>query len=323
MQSDNYSEEFFSSNSNCDKETIYDKIKYIQDLNIYLRSKNGFIEILNSQKKIICKTKFDIDPFMNSWEFQRIPKHDELLIIGDDKAIIYNVLSNKFTQYFKGYPNDKFFFSNNGSTLCVGNEIFTRELEIDTIRGLSHKLHPINSFPNHLPIKKSSKPILIVDEDNNTIILKNNGTNLKIKALKTYNMGNGIPKLQDAILCGKDYIVAIIADGNHKIFDLQGEYMGYLEYPYWMSEGLGGECGYHGCIDVVFAQFIKERLYLISRGGVLRIYNLFMQSIEKVVELPRGDERHNGVEEVILSEDESHLYYYFFDGDRYYEIEIP
>jgi len=136
-------------------------------------------------------------------------------------------------------------------------------------------------------------------------------------------MGNGIPKLQDAVLCGNEAIVAIIADGNHKIFNLNGEYIGYLEYPYWMSEGLGGECGYHGCVDVVFAHFLKDRLYLISLGGVLRIYNVLMQSIEKVVVLPRSGDKHNTVEKVTLSEDQSHLYYYFYNGDQYFEIEVP
>lgn len=323
MSSKKYTDKFDSSDSNYEKETIYDDLKYIPDSNIYLRGKNGFLEILNSQKRIICKTQFKIDPIMNSWECQRIPKRDELLIIGYDKAIIYNGQNKNFTQYFKGYPNDKFFFSNNGCFLCVGNEIYARKLEVDTIKGLSHKLHLISNFPSHTPNKKSNVPNLTIDEDENTIILNNNGTNLKISVIKTYNMGNGIPKLQDAILCGKEYIVAIIADGYHKIFDSHGKYLGYLEYPYWMSEGLGGECGYHGCVDVVFAKFLKERLYLISNGGILRIYNLSMQSLEKVVELPRCSDKYTSIEKVVLSDDQSHIYYNFYKGNHYFEIEVP
>lgn len=323
MCTKNYAERFYASDSNCKKQTIYDDLKYIQDLNIYLRHNNGFIEILNKRRKILCKTKLEIDTLINSWEFQRIPKQNELLIIGDDKAVIYNNQSKSFTQYFKGYPSENFFFSNNGKFLCVGNEIYTRKLDIDTIKGLSHKLHPIKNFPSYSSVKKSSKPIVTVDEDENTIILNNNGASLKIKALKTYNLGNGIPKLQDAILCGKEYIVAIIADGYHKIFDSHGKYLGYLEYPYWMSEGLGGECGYHGCVDVVFAKFLKERLYVISNGGVLRIYNLSMQSLEKVVELPRCSDKHTSIEKVVLSDDQSCLYYNFDEGDHYFEIAVP
>lgn len=323
IRTKNYKDRFSSSNSNYEKETIYDEIKYIQDLNIYFRSNNGSIEILDAQKKIICKTRFKIDSFMNSWEYQRIPKQNELLIIGEDKAIIYNGQSKNFTQYFKGYPKDKFFFSNNGNFLCVGNEIYTRKLQIDTIRGLSYKLHPIKSFPKYSTVIKTSEPILTVDADENTIILHNNGTNLKIKVLKTYNTGNGIPKLQDAILCGKEFIVAIVADGYLKIFNLRGEYMGYLEYPYWMSGELGGECGFHGCVDVVFAKFLKERLYTISQGGVLRIYNLSMQSIEKVVELPRSGDIYTSIEKVALSDDQSRLYYTFYKGDQYFDIEVP
>ena len=323
MCTKNYTDRFYASDSNCRKETIYDDLKYIKELDIYLRSNDGYIEILNKRKKILCKTKFKIDSIMNSWEFQKIPKQNELLITGADKAVIYNGQSKNFTQYFKGYPSEKFFLSNNGKFLCVGNEIYSRKLDIDTIRGLSYKLHPIKSFPSYSSVKKSSKPIITVDEDENTIRLNNNGTSLKIAALKTYNMGNGIPKLQDAILCGKEFIVAIVADGYHKIFNLQGEYMGYLEYPYWMSEGLGGECGYHGCVDVVFASFLKERLYVISRGGVLRIYNLSMQSIEKVVELPRSSDTHSSIEKVILSDDQLCLYYNFYEGDQYFEITVP
>lgn len=323
MSSKKYIDKFDSSDSNFEKKTIYDDLKYIQDSNIYIRCKNGFIEILNSQKGIICKAQFKIDPIMNSWVYQRIPKRDEILIIGEDKAIIYNGKKNNCTQYFKGYPNDKFFFSNNGHFLCVGNEIYARKLEVDTIKGLSHKLHPINNFQSHAPIKKAHEPNLTIFEDENTIIFNDNGTNLIIKVIKTYNMGNGIPKLQDAILCGKEYIVAIIADGYHKIYDSHGKYLGYLEYPYWMSEGLGGECGYHGCVDVVFAKFLKNRLYLISRGGVLRIYNLPMQSIEKIVELPRSSDKHSSIEKVILSDDQSHLYYNFYEGDQFFEIDVP
>lgn len=323
MQSDNYTGKFFSSNSNCERETIYDELKYIQDLNIYLRHRNGFVEILNSRKKIICRTNFLIDSIMNSWEFQRIPKRNELLILGSDKTVIYNVRTNNFTQYFKSYPNDKFFFSENGRYLCAGNEIYTRRLEIDTIMGLPHSIHPKNSASNSFFVKKSSKPILTINEDENTIIYNNGDKNLVITALKAYNMGNGIPKLQDAVLCGNEAIVAIIADGYHKVFNFKGEYIGYLEYPYWMSEGLGGECGYHGCVDVVFAHFLKDRLYLISAGGVLRIYNVLMQSIEKVVVLPRDNNSHNVVKKVILSEDQSHLYYYFRTEDQYFEIEVP
>jgi len=117
--SNNYTDRFDSSNLNYERKTIYNNLKYIQDLNIYLRYQNGFVEILNSRKEIICKTKISIDSVMNSWEFQRIPKQNELLIIGNDKTVIYNTRINDFTQYFKNYPKDKFFFQKMGNIYAL------------------------------------------------------------------------------------------------------------------------------------------------------------------------------------------------------------
>ncbi len=48
-----------------------------------------------------------------------------------------------------------------------------------------------------------------------------------------------------------------------------------------------------------------------------------MQSIEKVVELPRSGDKHTSIEKVIMSEDQSHLYYNFYNGDQYFEIDVP
>ena len=262
----------------------------------------------------------------------RNPKFKESLFIGPDRAAMFDEEVNEFVQFFKEYFSGFFTYSSNGEYLLIDKDIFSRKINNpDTIK--------INAF------KESGQVIPNVEEVDNRKI-----TNISIRITssgdfidyyyygvkKTIHaltgnayVGHGY-SLSGALLCNSNKIVGIAAQGNHRVFNvLTGEFIGILNNYVWDEDPLGYEC----CLEKwnsysIYAKNIRRELYVVSSGGIIRIYNVDKLTLNRIIELPlenclpRNAIRSH-IDKCLISEDGKSIRFKFADYDTVYECSIP
>lgn len=142
--------------------------------------------------------------------------------------------------------------------------------------------------------------------------------------LKQYTFGNGQECVADALFAGSDKIIAIVYQGRDRIYNTRtGELMGTLDD----YESLGHEEDLsHAESGLAKTKYINKKLYVISTGGIIRVYNVDQYRLETVIELPfrRNDNNwYKPINVIYFADDGSHIYYSIKDDPYYYRCELP
>lgn len=264
----------------------------------------------------------------------RNPKFKENLFIGPGRAAMFDEEVNEFIQFFKffkEYSYGFFTYSSNGEYLLIDKDIFSRKINNpDTIK--------INAF------KKSGHIIPNVEEVGNRKI-----TNISIRITSAGDFidyyYDGVKKtihalsgnafvghgnsLTGALLCNSNKIVGIADQGNHRVFNASsGELIGTLDNYDWDEDPLGYECYLEKWNSYsVYAKNIRRELYVVSSGGIIRIYNVDKLTLNRVIELPLEDclprnAIRSHIDKCVLSEDGKSIRFKFADYDTVYECSI-
>lgn len=314
-----------------DKESI---IQYINDKRHLQLSKKIFYNFKNKTLNIIdkitnrkiCSTDFDKDS--NLFEIYN-PIYDEILFITDNKAALYDNTKKDFVLFFKGYHNSSGFeFSENGEYLRVENNIYKRNIKVDTIRNLTYRIYPMEKYPLFPKEKKyqydSINNASLKIEENN-IIYKSGKFVKKIEVLRPYTLGNAQEVLQAALFAGPNKIVAIVAQGKHRIYSTKTwNLIGTLDNYIWDGNpSMGHENNLdHASSYIATVKYVYDRLYILSSGGIIRIYNVNKCRLETIIELPINENITGGLERFYLTDDASCIYY-SFDNNSYYVCDLP
>lgn len=255
-------------------------------------------------------------------------RHQEVLFLGNKRYALYDEKANRFVQFFKGYNTASVTLNPSGEYMLIGNDIFERNSPIDTIKGLSFNDAAISEWPNfqNKAIKVSNKKWLKIYD--NTISYSTNGLVKTIKVLKNITSGNGQEYLSDAVFIEPNKIGAIVCQGKHRIYNaFTGDLLGTFESNVWSENNLGHEDELsHAESYIAYTKSIGRNLYVVSSGGIIRIYNVDRLRLERVIELPfkRYDDLRTGnIEKCYISDDGTRIYYYFNGYPVYYECELP
>ena len=316
-----------------------DKTNQIREfsLSINYDCKDNKINIYDDNYKKVCSTKLEFgkdSTFISLYN----PKYDELLFITDQKAALYDDFKKEFVLFFKGYQNPyQIEFSESGDYLRIDKDIYTRSInqKIDTIRNLRYTMVSIAKIPK-FPKENDSHYDLgthaSLEVNALDIMYKRDNEIKKISVLKQYTMGNGQAWVEDALFAGSDKIIAIVGQGRYRIYNTKtGALMGSLENFIWDWDGGNESFGHENDLchaDSGFAKtkFINKKLYVISTGGIIRIYNVDQYRLETVIELPfeRSDHNwNNPIDVIYFADDGSRIYYSIKDDPFYYMCELP
>jgi WD40 repeat protein len=248
-------------------------------------------------------------------------KYNEVLFVGLNRAALYDLKSNTFVQFFKGYNHEEFRFSPNGEYLIIGKDIFERNIAIDTIICSPSQVTKINKIPK-IKSQKDSINSYVVDRlyDNSISSIKYtlNGKMNKIDVLKQYTMGNAQGYIDTTIFVKPNKIVVIINQDNHRVYNIYThELLGTLANPVWSNFGV--PCGNeltlaHYNSYIAYSKNINGDLYVVSSGGIIRIYDLNKLCIKSLIELPIPEE--NYIRNCFISDDGSTIYYQSGDYDN-------
>lgn len=215
----------------------------------------------------------------------------------------------------------------------VDNNIFVRTVRTDTLQHFKYSVHRIEDFPKSLyednqrydSISHSS-----LDIDNGSIVYKCGKCVKEIKVVEE-NEGKLNSNLTDAIFAGSNKVIAIVEKGRFKIYNLKTlNLVGTLTNYIWTGfDGIGHEEELSDCVDnhISLVKYINNKLYVLSSGGVIRIYDMNKYRLETVIELPieRNGEYLSGkpIDKCYLTNDASRIYYSFEGQSIYYECELP
>lgn len=289
----------------------------------------------------LCSTDFDSEDSKPHCIYN--PVYDEILYISESRAALYDNNKEDFVLFFKGYDNDSndfnFEFSNSGEYLRIGKNIYERTLKIDTIQNLNYSVHPIEAYPNKSKdiVQYDSISHASLDINENSIIYKQAGHMKAIKVVKEYTSGNIQEGLVDAIFAGPNKVIAIVEQGRFRIYSTKSwNLLGTLPNYIWtgISGGSvdGGGVGFeselgHASSFIALAKYVNNKLYIVSSGCVVRIYDVNKYRLETVIELPVEQ---NGVDfseltidRCDISDDGSKIMYSFEEQSIYYECELP
>ena len=297
--------------------------------------RNGKLYLYNTiEHKTICSTDFDSDD--NKPDCIYNPKYDEILFLSKNRAALYDNTKEDFVMFFKGYNNpDQFEFSESGEYLRIEKNIYGKTTKIDTIRNLKYSVYPIADFP-YLDEKRNGVCDTLnhatLDVNEESIIYKSGSHIKKIKVVYDYTSGNMQEHLVDALFAGPNKVIAIVAQGKFRIYSTHSwSLLGTLINYIW--SGVDNECsvgneGELGHVEsfISDAKYINDRLYVLSSGGVLRVYNINKCRLEEVIVLPleRKGERHLGaLDKSLISDDGTRIHYSFANQDIYYDCELP
>lgn len=258
-----------------------------------IRFDNGLATIIDPKTgNKICSTRLNTDN-KSFCDILFNPKYKEILIYTDKKAALYNDEVKSFVLFFEGYSQD-IAFSKSGDYLRVDNNIYERSVKIDTIRILKYEMCSIDKFPdpcnkNKRRYDEASHATLEVCEG---YIKYKRGDFIKdIEVIKSYTMGNGQEYLSDVLFAGSNRIVAIVEQGKFRIYNTKTcTLMGTLDNYVWVNDWEG--CMGHEnelCLANSFiarTEYINKKLYVLSSGGIIRIYNVDKCRLETVIELP-------------------------------------
>ena len=139
-------------------------------------------------------------------------------------------------------------------------------------------------------------------------------------------MGNTHSYFADAVFAGSDKVIAIIGLGKHRVYstrtwNLIGTFGSDLTDEYLGNE----ENLVHADSGVALAKYIKNKLYILTSGGVIRIYNVAKCRLEHVIVLPceiKSNDYIGPIDKVHLADDGSEIDYTFRDQSKYYHCSI-
>lgn len=327
------SKEFKKKFSICDKNYKQEQLNdYHYDCTI--KCDSSLVEIFDKRTaRKICFTELN----MGEDSIYRClfnPKYKEILFVTDKKAALYDDNKKNFVLFLKGYNSAyDLEFSKSGDFLRVGKNIYERNLKIDTIRNLKYAMYKINNFPtfcskNHSYNQKTHASLRI-NEHSIKYICKNHVK--EIEVVRNYTIGNSQEYLTDALFAGPNKIVAIVSQGKFRIYNTQSwTLMGTLDNYVWVDNK---ECmGYeeklcHADSFIAATEYIKGKLYVLSSGGIIRVYNVDRYRLEAVIELPnkKNDNELLGypIDKCCFSEDGLKIYYSFKGESFYYLCELP
>ncbi len=294
--------------------------------------KEGTLAIYEkSNGSVICSTHFE----MNKDSTFRIlpnPRYDEILYISPLKAALYDDTKKGFDLFFKGYNDtDAFEFDKSGEYLRIDKTIYARTIRIDTIQNLEYTKYPLRNYPVYSESKnyqydETTKASL--DFSDFSIIYKRGNFIKEIEVVKNYTIGNGQEYVSNSIFAGPNKVIAIVEQGKHRIYNTKTwDLIGTLENPIW--NGTGGKLGNeielsHGESYIADAKYINKKLYILSSGGILRIYNIDKVRLETVIELPfERNKTPKCLDKFILKDDASQIIYSFRDDSIYYICKLP
>lgn len=319
-----------------------DKTNQVRNLSLSTNYdlKDHRINIYDKNHKKICSTKLEIgkdSTFISLYN----PQYDEILFITDQKAALYDDTKKEFVLFFKGYhAPEGIEFSESGEYLRIDNDIYTRAInqKIDTIRNLKYTMAPIAKIPkfpkeydsNYDIVTHSSLEVETSDDDiRRNIIYRRGDITKKITVLKSYTMGNGQECVVDALFVGSDKIIAIVDHGRYRIYNTRtGALMGTLDdFIFDFNKNMEHEKEIsHAESGVAKTKYIDKKLYIISTGGIIRVYNVDQYRLETVIELPFGrndDNWYKPIDVIYFADDGSHIYYSIKDDPYYYQCELP
>lgn len=253
-------------------------------------------------------------------------RFDELLFVGDRRAALYDISGNDFVQFFKGYDSADFSFSPSGEYLRIGKDLFARNVHPDTISDLPFKR--IEKIAGRMPdtTVSRSNPLNIRISDN-TILYNFQNKARKIEVIRNSNMGNGQEYLLDAVFVSPDKIIAIVEQGDHRVYNaLTGELSGTLVSSVWMG-GIGHEQDLsHAESGIAHVKVIGRDLYVVSSGGILRIYDIDKIRLKRLIMLPiepDAEQRIGAIDHCTIADDGSRIEY-SFDGNTFsYSCKLP
>lgn len=295
-------------------------------------SYNGMVlSLLDNNNNIISSTK--MQSLGDSTIFQlKNPTSNEILFISDTRSAIYNTNQKKFTQFFKGYNRDKFGFSKDGNYLIAENNIFERIKQIDTIYELPHQRLPKRKFPNLTSKTRYNydpESNTLLDYNDNSIIIKHNNSIKTLNVIKINTFSNGQEYISDALFARPDKIIAIVEQGDIRVFNaLTLSLTGTLENFKWLgSSCIDNEQNLaHAEAFIADSKYINGRLWVLSSGGVLRIYNVEKLQTESVIILPYDtpESLRLGALDNCFIEDDGSKIHYSFAGDslNYYVCDL-
>lgn len=263
------------------------------------------------------------------------PVYDEILFITRQRAALYDDTKKEFVLFFKGYKDfhNDFEYDHSGEILRVGKTIYTRKIKTDTIQDLKYTTKPIDEYPFSPKNKKyqyDETTHASMESKDLSIIYRHGKMVKEIEVLRVYSSGNCQEYLSFPVFAGPNRIVAIVEQGKHRIYSTTTWTLtGTLDNYVW--DGHGQSFGYENTLShpesfIATAKYIDNKLYVVSSGGIVRIYNVNRPRLEAVVELPikrNDDEYYVGpINRCDIADDGSRIYYSF--GDSFYYIcELP
>lgn len=262
------------------------------------------------------------------------PVYNEVLFITEKRAALFDINKKEFVLFFKGYEDVYGFeFDNTGEVLRVDKTVYTRTISPDTIQILRYTTQYINDYPffNKIMNNQYDEATRASIESNEFAIKYRRGSTVKeIEVLKQYTTGNGQEFLLDPIFAGSNKIVAIVEQGKHRIYTIGSlALIGTLDNYVWDGKGqcFGYECQLsHAESYIVTANYINNKLYVVSSGGIVRVYNVNRPRLEAVIELPirrENYERVGCIDKIHISEDASRIYYSFENQNFFYVCVLP
>lgn len=298
---------------------------------------NGVLCLYESkQREKICSTNINSKPIciIN-------PSYDEMLFISERRAALYDDKKKNFVFFFKGYSKpEEIEYSVSGDYLRIEKNLYARNHVIDTIRNLKFSVHQIGDYPTpKIDVRKHYDPVnhASISAQDGSIIYKSGNKVKKIEVVKKYTTGNMQEYLSDVFFAGPDKAVAIVEQGRFRVYNTESwKILGALTNYVWTEvEGSTVDCGGighetelgHSSNFIALAKTIKNKLYILSSGGVIRIYDINKYRLETIIELPierRGEDLAGlPIDKSYLSDDASLIIYSYQDQHFFYECHLP
>ncbi len=155
-------------------------------------------------------------------------------------------------------------------------------------------------------------------------------TTVLVKAIEEYTFGNGQEAIIDAVFAGSDKIVLLVSQGSHRIYSAKtfkeiGQMPGYIKESEESDKMLGNEPNLcradMGVADVLE---VNGLLYVVSTGGVIRVYDLAKRKMVHAIVLgPLSDGPAQPIEQCWLSPDGRSITYTKKRGKIAYTSELP
>ena len=300
----------------------------------YYNCKNGIISVCDGQNnRVVCSTHMEIEEDSVIPEVLVNPNYNEVLFTLGGRAALYDDAKGGFVLFFKyDYPHEVE-YSSSGDYLRINKNLYGRTAKVDTIQNLKYTINqseiiPFNSEWNDYKYDLESDASIKIGEK--SVIYKSAGGVKTIEVLKQYSHGNVQEYLYDVLFAGPNKIVVVVGQGRHRVYNVKtGTLLGTLSN--YIYDGLNPSMGLenelcHAQSGISTAKYINRKLYVLSSGAIIRVYDVDKLRLKAVLELPF--ERTNSywvkcIENCFLADDGSKVYYSFEDEPFYYECELP